>query len=350
MTMAGCFSVRALSRLFVPLLVIVFLTACELEPIPNAAMAGGSTAFVMVLEPSAACMDGDTDTVCDVTEVGFTTPLTQAWGIESLQRGSLNVELDGCNGGTCPLTVRNVFRTAPDPSSFVGLGIKPVGLDPEPSLQISQTYGLTVIRYPTVILCDIPATTPAGSYNVSISVDRPLANGGTETVALPYAQTLTVLPNIVNDVTASPASFGFSESYAALHNYPNPKLFLKMTPLANPAITAGEFVVQFPADKIHILGVIEDDSYGRQSIIDWSVGAIGSADDGMLFVKFMQPLNGTDGIKTIQRLALVFQSLDTLPIPAPAAVSEFSINSTELYDIDGNEIVNGAVVVSEIIL
>lgn len=294
---------------------VLALAACGSQPVGLTAQAGSTFGLAITGE------------VTEGHKLGFGatydgTPLYDD------QRGELLFLLKTPGGGPeYELQTRLVTRVLPDPASNAGLGNLVAG---------AAIYG---IGQP-VALIDIPASVPPATYE--IEVRRRRRTGPTTWLtflpgaASPFNQSreLTVLPANVNGVQGAPTPFegmlgvstNTNTAVFAPDLYPHPKVVVKLgaTPPA-----AARLRIDYPQAKMVVLGVIEEQHYGRSSIVAYD----DDPQNGELTVDFVDPT------ASVERLAIVFDPIDPFGAGRVSVPGDFSLlTGSQLYDTDGNPI------------
>jgi hypothetical protein len=214
-----------------------------------------------------------------------------------------------------------VTRAFPDPASDIGL---------QNEIEPGSPWGIAQ----PIALVDIPTTVPPGTYDIEVRRRRRTSPTTWQNLAGPLNQPrqLTVLPADVGGAAGSPTPFeGMLGGNTPVDTssyipslYPHPKILLKFTGATLPS--AAHLVVSYPAAKMSVLGVIEEQHYGRSSIVAHDV----DPGLGQVTIDFADPA------ASVGALALVFDLTD--PFGAGrVVVADFSLDAaTRLYDADGN--------------
>jgi hypothetical protein len=291
------------------------LAACGSQPVGLTAQAGSTFGLAITGEVA----EGD--------KLGFGavyagTPLYDD------QRGELLFVLRTPGGGSeYPLQTRLVTRVFPDPASDAGL---------TGSLDSGWAFGIAQ----PLALIDVPASVPPATYDIEVRRRRRTSPTGWETFPTgsgsPFDQPrqITVLPASSNGVTGAPTPFeGMlgpstnpdTAAYAPTL-YPHPKLVVN---LGAPPPAAARLRVDYPQAKMQVQGVIEEQHYGRSSIIAYD----DDPQSGELTIDFVDPT------ASVERLAIVFEPIDPFGAGRVSAPSDFGLLAgSQLYDADGNAI------------
>ncbi len=281
------------------------LSACSLQPIGRSAQAGSTVVLAIAGEVDAGA------------SLGFGSDWLSDAGQTDAQRGELVFVLCGEDGAEFPLRTKFTTRAWPDPASDAALRGRVVD-GPLGAAGLAQALAIV----------EIPDDVPPADYRLEIRRRRALPGGASEALpGIPYAQPLRVLPAQVDGFVGRatpPAGIhaGFSVDLvpplAAL--VPHPKVVLALDAPAS----AAHLEVDYPAQKIHLLGVIEEQHSGRSSVVafrdDPSAGRVG--------IDLVAPESDVDA------LALVFELRD--PDRTGSAVTgEFQVAAATLYDASG---------------
>lgn len=279
---------------------------CSGRPLPTTVQAGSTFALALAGEVGAG------------GNAGYGGELLAARGLHDDQRGTLRFALrDPATGAEHALATRLVTRAHPDPASEVGLQNRVDAL----------TAGFGIAQLLAVI--DVPASVPPGEYEVQVRRERRTDAGGVEALPAPvYGQRVTVLPAQVGNARGEPTpssaflgsvSSDVSAQLAAL--VPHPKVVLS---LPTPPPHAARIVLSYPAAKVRLRGVIEEQHGGRGSIVAWR-------DDpaaGRVTIDFVDPA------ASVKALALVFEPKGPLST-GRIALSDLGVSSATLYDASG---------------
>jgi hypothetical protein len=273
---------------------------------PLTAQAGSSIALALAGEITAG------------ERAGYGGDLLAASGRYDDQRGRLVFVLrDPVSGSEHELQTRIVTRAWPDPASEVGM-----------ANQVDASYaGFGLAQLLAIV--DIPASIPAGTYDVNVRRLRRTDAGENEALpAIDYGQRLTVLPASVGGITGAPTPswawagiFGVDVSEQLANLVPLPKVVLA---LPSPAPHAAHVVVAYPAAKIQPRAVFEEQHLGRGSIVTWT-------DDP---VSGRVTLDLVDPDASVKALALAFEPKAERSA-GRVVLSEITVESSTLYDGEG---------------
>jgi hypothetical protein len=297
-------AVRAPGSLLLAALAVA-AAACSSRPVPLSVQAGASFALAVAGESGPV--------------VGFGGAWLAAAGRYDDQRGDLSFVLVAPNGAERALVTQFVTRVWPDPASDGGIA-NDVGGAVFPGVGVAEA----------VAIVDVPAATPPGPYRIEIRRRRRISMSQWETLpGVDYAQSIQVLPASVNGVAGAPTpASGYAGSFgtdltarlAALH--PHPKIVLALPANARPA--AAHLVLAYPAAKVRVRSVFEEQHLGRGSIVAWSDDTAA----GRITIDLADPA------ASVAALAVAFELRD--PFGAGrAAASDFQLLASALYDARG---------------
>lgn len=335
-------------RTFIVCVIAGALAACSAPPAPLAARRGATISIALAGELVAG-----NDAVGFGGDVLATNPVSTGPVPQyDDQRGELVLALRVPGTSTTySCKTRFVTRIAPDPASRAAIR-GAIGV-PQGFEALATAAGLGEV----VALVDLPnaasGITP-GSYELVVSRRRRTGASSWETLpSVGYPASATYRIEILaGDEAPSGLSvdggLGNTDARDGLRSlYPYPKLVLALPAgsafggaTAPPA--AARIVLSYPAAKITVQSVLEEQHGGRGSIVSWA------ADEptGRLTVDLVAP-PPTSGIEPVRKLAVAFDLDDRSGNPsARVASSDFAVvtGDTHVYDANGVE-QTGAVVV-----
>lgn len=232
------------------LLMLATAAACSSDPTPMAAPAG-STITIPVSSDAL-----------QQQEIGHGSELLAAVGRYDLQRGELRFHFAAGGGSASSFTVspRMITRAGPDPAS------------PAAFAAIAE-FNITG-RFQVLALVDLPATAQPGSYVIQIQRCRRTRPAGPCTALspdLPYSRPFTVLPGTgaPNPSTGTLWGAVYDTQDRMRDLYPFPKVIFRYDQSSStpPATHA---VIGYPADKITIKSVFEEQYGGSRSLVSWA--------------------------------------------------------------------------------
>jgi hypothetical protein len=294
--------------------------ACRSQPVGLTAQAGSTIGIAVTGEVSEGGKLGYGGLVGGTTQ------------IYDDQRGELLFVLKPQGGGSeVELATRMVTRVFPDPASDVGLN-NDVGF---PLLPIGLGQPIALVH--------IPPGVDEGTYDIEVRRRRRtgpttwetfLPNSpGTNKSPLNQPRELTVVPG---DGAETPfeGMLGINNPVPTLDYlpglYPHPKVVVSFGS-TQPA--AAHLVVNYPETKMQVYGVIEEQHFGRGSIVAFQDDAV----NGELTIDFVDP------DASVAQLAIVFELLAPFSPSAGRvnAPGDFTLlTGTQLYDADGAPISN----------
>jgi hypothetical protein len=329
----------AVIRLLSTLGLCFALAGCEARPIPMRVVRDSS--FLFPLKTPA-----------------FGNALSRSLGIEDRQRGDLIVAIcpqanPYCSPPAVPapclptpaegfyLVTRYVTRVMPHPASNAGLrGYLDIPHYPlwEPN------WGLVG---QDLALLDVPANVCPGNYELSVRVRPALSAPGQNETLYGLGVDLEVLnvpdndPNAngTNPLSANPLGSGNLNIDPDLVDLvPNPTVLVRLYDMTLTSLypAAVEVGVNYPNDRVEILGAYQDKHLGIRSLVSWSDDPIA----GVVTVSVVDPTRCTGDIRIAFRL-----------LPQAAAVNvltDFSAppHLQELYDLNGSLISSNEYIVA----
>lgn len=290
---------------------VALVLGCASDPLPLAAQAGATIALPISSEQAQE------------QEIGYGSTLLEQAGRYDLQRGELRFHFTA-TGATPSFTVtpRVITRVAPDPASTAMVGTL-----------LASVIGISQV----LALVDIPATAQPGGYTILIRrCRRAHAGGPCESISpdLPYARPFTVLPGVGTPNLNLAYFFGttFDTTENLLNLYPYPKIVFSVT----EAPAATHAVIAYPAGKMTVKGVFEEQSAGHQSIVSWH----DDPSTGQIIVDLVDPTRKT------YYFAIAFD-LKQPPLPGDpverVALDDIQVVSMAAYDLNGAPIASNLV-------
>lgn len=307
----------------------VFLAACQAQPIPTTLVPG--TTFVLPIQASSFGSSVSPDT----------------------QRGDLVAALCPTSNPSCAPLTSQTQCTPGSPSQGVYLGSHYVTeVMPSPAsaaglrgfVNGGETGGAEGLVGQDLAFLDVPSNACAGQYVLSIRL-RGGPVGQNESIV---AQAWTVNVAAATAGTANPntatagspvGGFGSMEMQVApdlsdLVPQPTVNLRLNVPNFTTMYPAAAEIEVNYPATKVDIHGAYQFGHLGLKSMLDWK-------DDPNGTVK----LTLVDPTRCTQNLRIVFtlKAAETTPVNA---LTEFTISTQRLYDLNGALITSNPYIVA----
>jgi hypothetical protein len=287
------------------ILLVVAALGCTGRPLPLSAQAGGT----IVIALGSESWFGD--------RIGYGGDWLAARGASDDQRGDLVFVLVPPGAPERSLRTLLVTRAYPDPASDAALSNS---VDPVLGVGLGQALALL----------EIPSDTPPGHYHIDVRRQRRTASGGFVPLpALPYGAEIDVLPASVGGVSGRPnrAEAWLDGSDVPVQAQipaivPNPKVVLALQPRAP---SAAHVELDYPAQKLAIRGVFEEQHTGRRSIVAWR-------DDpaaGRLSIDLVDPT------ASVAFLGVAFRLTDPVA-RGVAQPTDFRVASAVLYDGKGD--------------
>lgn len=290
-------------------LVLILTLACGSHPVGLSAQAGSTIGLAVAGEATEG------------TTLGYGAS-SGAVPIYDDQRGELVFVLKNPGtGAEYSLDTRLVTRVYPDPASDAGIANQ---VD-----AVAAGFGLAQ----PLALADVPASTPPATYDLLVR-RRLRTSPGTWQTNLPHpndpVRRLSVLPASVSGIVGASTPFnalaGLAEFPVAAYlpkMYPHPKITMLFTGPTAPS--AAHVVLTYPAEKMTVKTVFEEQHLGRTSIVSFT----DEPASGRITIDLADPA------ASVRQLALAFELTD--PFGAGrVADAEFNIDpATKLYDANG---------------
>jgi len=270
--------------------------------------------------------------------IGYGGALLAANGQYDDQRGELVFVLKDTTNPALQYTLSTqaVVNAYPDPASAAGIGnFVPNSLNFNAGL--SQVLAIVNIPLPTAS----PPGPPPGTYEVVVSRRK-------RTSAASPPQYEALLPAPVYSMgayrltiasgTGTPTPFstygflGEVDTSAGIRSlYPYPKLVLTLPALSGSAIpAAAHLVISYPAAKLAIKSVFEEQHLGRGSVVTWSANT--SAGTVTIDLVNADPTNAAASLGVAFDLSNPFGSGAT---GGRATTADFTVTAASLYDANG---------------
>lgn len=277
--------------------------------------------------------------VTSAGSIGYGGALLAADGQYDDQRGELVFVLKDTTNPALQYTLSTqaVVNAYPDPASAAGIGnFVPNAFNFDAGL--SQALAIVDIPLPTAS----PPGPPPGIYEVIVSRRVRTSEGSPPQyeALLPApvypmgAYRLTILPGTG---TPTPIStyYGFLgeiDTSAGIRSlYPYPKLVLTLPTLSGSAIpAAAHLVVSYPAAKLAIKSVFEEQHLGRGSVLTWSADT--SAGTVTIDLVNADPTSSAASLGVAFDLSNPFGSGAT---GGRATTADFTVTAASLYDANG---------------
>jgi hypothetical protein len=274
---------------------------CTSDPLPLAAQAGATIALPISGE------------ALQEQEIGYGGTLLAEVGRYDFQRGELEFHFSSANPThSFTKSPRIVTRAGPDPGSSAAFG------------SLFDVPGISQV----LALVDIPSNAQPGPYTLQVRRCRRTRPGGTCQPISPdltFSRPFTVLagPGAPNQELAfiGQNTYGTKEFLREL--YPYPKIVFQVTNL--PAATRA--VITYPASRMTVQSVFEEQYGGSQSIVSWH----DDATSGQIVVDIVDPT------RRFTKFAIAFD----LKAPPPGTdVQRLTLNDVQVissasYDLNG---------------